>query len=610
MKNMQRSAALAFLPLALVSLAAAQRPGDRQNITGINPAYSIEQIRPSAMNWPEGGMDWMSDGRLVVASWKDPYEVFIISNAIAGATPKTATVTKFATGLAEVLGLKVVNDSIYVLEKDQLTLLLDLDADGKADEYRAIAYDWTKSINEKEYAVGLAFDGTWFYGIYGDPTIGSGTAIDPQPAGRQNGTLRIRKSDGQLEVYTAGMRVPGGIDMAFGNVWATETQGGYRVSHALYIPKAGRFYGRPVNPPVMFQPAAASTPRSNPSPYSSPDQMAGIATPFSVNIPFKNTSKAGAGPLGLMRSPGNPVGLATGPYAGQLLIPECDKEPNGEMVRVFVEKTPDGEWQGAAFHFTSNTVFEGKAVFNMKLGPDGHVYAGGNGASGAGWGRMTNVGLDRMKLTGVTPFDILAVRSMSSTTFEVQFTKPLAASLGANVTQHLTMQKWWDKISDDYGCCRAGFGSVSVTSATVQTDRSKVLITVPSLTLHWIYYLRWADAIKSEQSETLWGTEAWYTLNAFGPATSVSLQKDVRAGAGAEGPYAVHRDAAGMRVQVFFGRGVPYTARIADMRGRTVASHSGLGAEEFMFTRGQLPQGMHILEIRSGNETYSKLGLP
>ncbi|MEO6097543.1 MAG: hypothetical protein ABIW76_18565, partial [Fibrobacteria bacterium] len=225
-----------------------------------------------------------------------------------------------------------------------------------------------------------------------------------------------------------------------------------------------------------------------------------------------------------------------------------------------------------------------------------------------GWGRMTNVGLDRMKLTGVTPFDILAVRSMSSTTFEVQFTKPLAASLGANVTQHLTMQKWWDKISDDYGCCRAGFGSVSVTSATVQTDRSKVLITVPSLTLHWIYYLRWADAVKSEQSETLWGAEAWYTLNAFGPATSVSLQKDVRAGIGAEGPYAVHRDAAGMRVQVFFGKGVPYTARISDMRGRTVASHSGQGAEAFVFPHSVMPQGMHILEIRSGTESYSKLG--
>lgn len=608
MKISHRHTALALLPLALASLAQAQRAGDRQNVTGINPAYAIEHIRPAAMNWPEGGMDWMSDGRLVVASWKDPYEVYILSNAITGSSPKTATVTKFATGLSEVLGLKVVNDSIYVLEKDQLTLLLDQDGDGKADEYRAIGYDWTKSVNEKEYAVGLAYDGTWFYGIFGDPTIGSGTAIDPQPAGRQNGTIRIRRSDGAVEAFTGGMRVPGGIDMAFGNVWATETQGGYRVSHALYIPKKSRFYGRPVNPPSLFQPAAASTPNANPSPYTSPDQMAGIATPFSVNIPFKNTTKAGAGPVGLMRSPGNPVGLATGPYAGQLLIPEVDKEPNGEMVRVFVEQTSDGEWQGAAFHFTSNTVFEGTSAFNIKTGPDGNLYAGGNGSSGAGWGRVTNVGLDRMKLTGVTPFDILAVRNLGPGSFEVQFTKPLAASLGASVTQHLTMQKWWDKISDDYGCCRAGFGNVSVTSAAVQSDRSKVLVTVPSLSLHWIYYLRWADAIKSEQGETLWGTEAWYTLNAFGPAASVSL-RDERRRDGGEGPYSLRRDPAGLRVQVAFGKGVPYSARIADMRGRTLAAHSGRGTEEFVFPRGAMPQGMHVLEIRSGDRTYSKLGV-
>jgi cytochrome c len=605
MKSMQWPSALVVLPLALVSLSPAQRPGDRQNVTAINPAYSIEHIRPAAMNFPEGGMDWMADGRLVVASWKDPYEIHIIGSAITGATPKTATVAKFATGLSEVLGLKVVNDSIYVLEKDQLTLLLDHDKDGKADEYRAIAYDWTKSLNEKEYAVGLAYDGTWFYGIFGDPTVGSGTAVDPQPAGRQNGTLRIRRSDGQLEVLTGGMRVPGGIDMAFGNVWATETQGGYRVSHALYVPKKGRFYGRPVNPPSMYQPAAASTPKANPAPYTSPDQMAGIATPFSVNIPFKNTTKAGAGPVGLMRSPGNPMGLTTGPYAGQMLIPEVDKEPNGEVVRVFVEQTQDGEWQGAAFHFSTNTVFEGKSVFNLIPGPDGNLYAGGNGSSGAGWGRLTSVGLDRMKLTGVTPFDILAVRNLGSGSFEVQFTKPLAASLGANVGQHLTMQKWWDKLSNDYGCCRAGFASVPVASATVQTDRSKVLISVPGLTVHWIYYMRWADAIKSEQDETLWGTEAWYTLNAFGPATPVSL-KPGRHSAGAIGrPYALHRSAAGLRVQVFFGKGAPYTARIADMQGRTLATHSGHGAEEFSFPRSVLPQGVYILGIRSGNETYS-----
>ncbi len=607
MKHMQWMATFALAPFAFVSLASAQRPGDRQNQTAINPAYSIEHIRPAGMGWPIGGMDWLSDGRMVVTSWKDPYGVFIISNAVTGSSPKSATVTQFATGLSEALGVKVVNDSIYVLEKDQLTLLLDNDGDGKADEYRAIAYDWTKSVNEKEYAVGLAFDGTYFYGIFGDPTIGSGTSIDPQPAGRQNGTIRIRKSDGLTEVFTGGMRVPGGIDMAFGKVWATETQGGYRVSHVLYVPKMGRFYGRPVNPASMFQPAAASSPNVNPDPYTSADEMAKVATPFSVNIPFKNTTASKAGPLGLMRSPGNPVELTKGPYAGQVLIPEADKELNGEMTRVFVEMTQDGEYQGAAFHFTSNTVFEGSAVFNLKPGPDGNLYAGGNGSSGAGWGRLTNIGLDRMKLTGNTPFDILAVRNLGANSFEVQFTKPLAASLGTNVTADLVAQKWWDKISDNYGCCRANLTDLTVSSATVQSDRSKVVVTINGLTLHWIYYLRWLDAIKSEQNETLWGTEAWYTLNAFGPATAptVGLRNNA---APAAHPFIANRSASGLRVQVLFQSSVPYRAQITDVRGKLIAEHAGRGSEEFLFPQNALPMGVYVLRIESGKEAYSSLG--
>lgn len=141
------------------------------------------------MNFPIGDMDFLRDGTLVVSSWKDPYGIFMLKNATG---PKGGiTLSEFASGLTETLGLKVVNDSVYILQKDELTLLLDSDKDGKADEFRAISYDWTKSTMEKEYAAGLAYDGTYFYGAFGDPTVSSGTAVNPAPAGRQNGVLRV-----------------------------------------------------------------------------------------------------------------------------------------------------------------------------------------------------------------------------------------------------------------------------------------------------------------------------------------------------------------------------------------------------------------------------------
>ena len=96
-------------------------------------------------------------------------------------------------------------------------------------------------------------------------------------------------------------------------------------------------------------------------------------------------------------------------------------------------------------------------------------------------------------------------------------------------------------------------------------------------------------------------------MNAFGPATAVAIGNG-RGSARAAGAYVAHRSAAGLRVQVFFGSGIAFTARLADIRGRTLASHSGQGPEEFLFPQGGLPPGMHILEIRSGKETYTSLG--
>src|SRR5437763_11083596 len=42
---------------------------------------------------------------------------------------------RFATGLFQPLGLKIVNDRVYVTGRDQITILHDLNGDGEADFY-------------------------------------------------------------------------------------------------------------------------------------------------------------------------------------------------------------------------------------------------------------------------------------------------------------------------------------------------------------------------------------------------------------------------------------------------------------------------------------------
>jgi cytochrome c len=639
-----------LIPCVLISIASAQRAGDRQPVAGAHPSYTVTDIRPSsgttaaagtpwpatggALAFPIGGMDFMSDGRLVVTSWRDPYEVFIVSKEIVGSNPKSATVTKFATGLVEALGVKVVNDSIYVLEKDQVTLLLDNDHDGTADEYRAIAYDWTKSVNSKEYAMGLPYDGTWFYAAFGDPTVSSGTSIDPVPAGRHNGVLRVRRSDGALEVFSGGLRVPGGFSMVYGQPWVAEIQGGYRPSSVVYNPKAGRWYGRPVNPPSMFQPTSrAMNPTNVKFPYSSPEDMFSLATPFVLNIPFKNTSASGAGPIGWQRSTAQFVEIKSGVYAGQLLIAESDNGESGSgvMVRAYVEQTADGEYQGAVFQFARNTVFGGtstpsgfskNACFALVTGPDGNFYCGANGATSAGWTRNTSVGLDRISVSGAAaPFEMLAVRSTGANTFEFEFTKPLATSLGNDVTANIAVQKWWDRLSENYGCCRIGAASttstattgsvatVQVTSATVQADRKKVVVTFPAgqLTAHWQYYFRWTDAMKTDANETLYGTEAFYTLNAFGPASAAVAIENYRTSAGKD-PFTLSAIPGGMvRLNLILSQDAPYKVWVTNLKGEVRATRQGRGSEQILFQPSELSSGMSVVRVQAGNQTYSRL---
>ncbi len=638
-----------FLTALLVSTATAQRPGDRQAVAGAHPSYTVTNIRPAtgttaangtpwpstggAFAFPVGGMDFMSDGRLVVTSWRDPYEVFIISNAIIGNNPSSATVTKFATGLSESIGVKVVNDSIYVLEKDQVTLLLDNDNDGKADEYRAISYDWTKSVNSKEYAMGLPFDGTWFYAAFGDPTVSNATSVDPVPAGRQNGVLRFKR-DGTTEVFTGGLRVPGGMSFAYGQPWVTEIQGGYRPSSVVYNPKAGHFYGRPINQPAIFQPSTVAVPPVDSFPYDSPAQTAARATPFVLNLPFKNIGVSGAGPIGWQRSPGQLAEIKTGPFAGQLLVSESDngESGSGEMIRAFIEQMPNGEMQGAVFHFTRNTAFGGttsvsgfsrNACMALINGPDNNIYCGANGATSAGWGRATSVGLDRITASAAAvPFDMLALRSMGSNSFEFEFTKPLATGLGTDVSANLVVQRWWDRMSDEYGCCRVGVdapASRSVKSvatmtgftATVQTDRTKVTVTFPDgqLATNWQYYFRWSGStFRSSANDSLYGAEVFYTLNAFGPGTAPVTVKPTLQAATAAAPFTLTRNRGnGVSLQFTVAPGTTYRVTLTGLDGKVLAVRRGNGSGTLVLPESALPAGIGLLRIEAARRSYARM---
>ena len=115
----------------------------------------LSQARPAEFLPKVSGMDFRSDGRMVLTTWDAMGGVYLLDNVESG-DPKKIKVKLIAKGLAEPLGVHVVDDTIYVLQKQELTKLVDTDGDDIIDEYQCFAKGWRASANLHDFAFGLA----------------------------------------------------------------------------------------------------------------------------------------------------------------------------------------------------------------------------------------------------------------------------------------------------------------------------------------------------------------------------------------------------------------------------------------------------------------------
>src|SRR5690625_5492395 len=97
-----------------------------------------------------GGIDFLPDGAMVVSTWDPEGSVYRVENYTAEA--QDIKVTRIAWGLAEPLGVKVVDGDIYVMQKQELTKLIDSTGDGLIDTYQMVANDWSVTDNFHEFA--------------------------------------------------------------------------------------------------------------------------------------------------------------------------------------------------------------------------------------------------------------------------------------------------------------------------------------------------------------------------------------------------------------------------------------------------------------------------
>jgi azurin len=137
--------------------------------------------------------DFFRDGTAAVATMTG--EIWLVKGVDQHL--KTLRWKRFATGLHQPLGMKVIDDQLYVLGRDQITRLHDLNGDDEADFYECVSPAMQTSAGGHDFTVGLEADaqGRWYFS-----------------SGNQ-GVCRITGRD-QLDVLATGFRNPNGLGLS------------------------------------------------------------------------------------------------------------------------------------------------------------------------------------------------------------------------------------------------------------------------------------------------------------------------------------------------------------------------------------------------------------
>lgn len=232
-------------------------------------AYAVDTLTlPDSTPWNTwfrtSGIDFLPDGRMVVSTYGgDIWIVSGIDDQLLNLRWK-----RFAAGLYEPMGVKVVDDKIYVTCKDRIVRLHDQDGNQEADFYECFSADTDVSPNFHAFNFDLQTDreGNFYYAK-------SGHGADTDLPGA---VFKISPDGSKREVYCTGFRTPNGMG-AFpdGRITASDNQGQWTPASKINLLRAGGYYGwvPTYSIPGMWEPGSGTidiTQVKSPETYDAP----------------------------------------------------------------------------------------------------------------------------------------------------------------------------------------------------------------------------------------------------------------------------------------------------------------------------------------------------
>ena len=422
--------------------------------------YTVDTLtlpdHPAGNAWLRtSGFDFFPDGKsAAVCTWNG--DVWIVKGI--DDTLGHLTWQRYATGLFQTLGLKIVNNEIYVLGRDQITRLHDLNGDGEADWYENFNNDCIVGHGFHEFQHDLQTDSHGnFYYAKGGSVNGGGSGF--QYVTPDNGCIMKLTPDGKtLSVYATGLRAPNGMSMGPDDqMTVSDNQGTWTPACRISFVTPGSFLGVPNNshrtpPPTNYGNPICWFPYVD-GDYTQGDNSSGGAA-------WDTTGK-------------------WGPFDGKMIhlsYGTCS------IFNTMIEQV-DGIWQGGVCRFPLD--FD-SGIMRARFNPvDGQLYVAGL----KGW--QTRAAKDgcfqRVRYTG-KPVNMPIDLHVQHDGMTITFTSPVDRSIATDPDNY-SLEQWNYIWADIYGSPevsrdnpkKKGRDTMDVESITLSPDGKTVTLKIPDL---------------------------------------------------------------------------------------------------------------------------------